>query len=76
MIIDEQLKQLSPTGSQPGIIYGLPKVHKTSIPLRPILSAIGSHSYNLPKFLILLLCPLSLGPYLVILSLSFRIYFP
>ena len=59
-ITDEQLKQLSPTGSRPGIIYGLPKVHKTNIPLRPISSAIGTHSYNLAKFLFVLLRPLSL----------------
>jgi len=31
--------------------YGLPKVHKVNIPLRPIDSFIGSPTYNLSKFL-------------------------
>ena len=30
-------------GSHPGILYELPKVHKLGIPLRPILSSIGTH---------------------------------
>ena len=38
VITDEQFKKLAPTGSRPGILYGLPKIRKTDIPLRPILS--------------------------------------
>ena len=34
------------------ILYGLPKIHKTNIPLRPILSAINSHNFKLAKCLI------------------------
>ena len=34
-------------------IYGLPKIHKESVPLRPIVSFIGSLLYNLSKFLVL-----------------------
>ena len=33
-------------------MYGLPKVHKTDTPLRPILSANNTSSYNLSKFLV------------------------
>ena len=33
--------KLRPTGSQPPRIYGLPKIHKPDIPLRPIVSCIG-----------------------------------
>lgn len=32
-------------------IYGLPKLHKTGIPLRPIVSNIQSPTYNLSKYL-------------------------
>ena len=35
-----QYRDLSPSGSWPGILYGLPKVHKLSIPLRHILSSV------------------------------------
>ena len=31
--------------------YGLPKIHKVSVPLRPIVSFINSPTYNLSKFL-------------------------
>ena len=68
---DEQFKKLAPTGSRPGILYGVPKIHKTDIPLRPILSVIGTHSYNLAKFLVSLLRPLSLSSYLINNSFTF-----
>lgn len=31
--------------------YGLPKIHKINVPLRPIVSFINSPTYNLSKFL-------------------------
>ena len=36
-------------------LYGLPKIHKPDVPLWPIVSAIGSPTYNLVKHLIELL---------------------
>ena len=39
-------------GSQPGVLYGLPKIHKPNIPVRPILSANGTATYNVSKFII------------------------
>ena len=43
-------------GSNPGILYGLCKVHKTVVdvclPFRPILSAIGTPTYKLAKYLV------------------------
>ena len=46
---------LNPVGSQPGLLYGLSKVHKPldrGLPkMRPILSAIGTAPYNLAKFI-------------------------
>ena len=47
------------SGSSPGTLYGLPKVHKTNIPLRPILSAYITPNYKLAKHLASLLNPLS-----------------
>ena len=47
-IISEQpFDELKPIGSpRPGILYGLPKVHKPNFPLRPIISFIGTHCYK------------------------------
>ena len=61
VINDDVFNQLYASGSQPGIMYGLPKVHKSDYPLRPILSAIGTHVYNLSKFLVPLLDHLAYG---------------
>ena len=36
-----------PSGSAPGVLYGLPKVHRDNCPTRPILSAIGTYTTNL-----------------------------
>ena len=51
-----QYKKIKTTGSKPGILYGLFKLHKavTDIcsPFRAILSAIGTPSYKIAKFLV------------------------
>ena len=56
----EQYKNIKAVGSRPGILYGICKVHKTITdicpPFRPILSAIGTPSYKLAKFLVPKLC--------------------
>ena len=67
-------KKLFPTGSQIGILYGLPKIHRSNIPLRPILSSVNKHSYNIAKFLVPLLRPIASGAYMVSDSLLFRNY--
>ena len=52
-IIDKPLyDHLHLSSSHPGILYGLPKIHKMSIPLRPILSSIGTCGYKIAKFLV------------------------
>ena len=47
----KQYEDLSPSGSRPGIIYSLAKVYKivtNGLPsFKPILSAIGTPTYNL-----------------------------
>ena len=59
-------EKIYPNGSQPGRIYGLPKIHKikgdgnVSLPLlRPIASSIGTYNYNLAKYLYGLHSPIS-----------------
>ena len=52
----DQYKKIKATGSRSGILHGLCKVHKAIIdicpPFRPILSAIGTSSYKIAKFLV------------------------
>ena len=47
-----------PTGASPPKFYGLPKIHKKNIPLRPIVSNIGSVSYWVAKELAKIIKPL------------------
>ena len=44
-------KFLSSTDSALSRMYGLPKIHKPNLPLRPIVSFVGSATYELSKFL-------------------------
>ena len=65
MITDTVFNQLKPSGSQPGVLYGLCKVHKgvgadgSPPPFRPILSSINTPSYKIAKFLTPLLSSLT-----------------
>ena len=54
--------------------YGLPKVHKVSVPLRPIVSFINSPTYNLSKFLSRILSSLLVNRYSVRNSKEFVDY--
>ena len=57
--MDETLyKRLYPTGAGSRKFYGLPKIHKEGIPLRPIVSSIGAVSYETSKELARILKPL------------------
>ena len=51
------------SGTHPGLLYGLPKIHKPDIPLRPILSSINTPTYKLSKFLVPLLEPITSNQY-------------
>ena len=57
--------QLRISGSRPGTLYGLPKIHKPNNPLRPIISSIGTFSYNLAKFLVPIIDPLTRNEYTI-----------
>ena len=41
--------KLYPSDPLPPLFYGLPKIHKEGIPLRPIVSSIGSVTYDVSK---------------------------
>ena len=71
-VVDVTLySSLRPTGFRPGILYGLPKMHKLNTPLRPILSSINSHFHNIAKYLVSLFCPFSTSQYSINDSFSF-----
>ena len=44
-------KQIRPCGSLCARIYGLPKIHKVGLPLRPVVSSIDGFNYRLSKYL-------------------------
>ena len=71
-ISKKEYLQLYPTGSSPGKFYETAKIHKlpnggniTELPLRPIVSNIGTASYYLSKYLAKFLSPLSQSEYTV-----------
>ena len=41
----------------PLYVYGLPKIHKVGVPLRPIVSFVNSATYELSKYLCSVLSP-------------------
>ncbi|CAF4031702.1 unnamed protein product [Adineta steineri] len=45
--VTQQYRYIKPVGSIPARLYGLTKVHKTNVPLRPIVSCIQSYNYRL-----------------------------
>ena len=51
-------KAMYPTGCAPPEFYGLPKIHKTGNPLRPIVSSRGSVTYGVAIVLSKVLKPL------------------
>ena len=67
----ETYRYLFASGSVPGILYGLPKIHKLACPIRPILSAIGTFNYNLAKFFVPVLSPCTTNEYTVRNSAAF-----
>ena len=62
-ISNETYDSLYITSAKPGVLYGLPKTHKPSIPIRPILSAINTFNYKLAKFLVPILHPIATNEY-------------
>ena len=71
VISPDTYSKLFASGSVPGILYGLPKVHKLSCPIRPILSAIGTFNYAIAKLFVPILSPLTSNEYTVRNSAAF-----
>ena len=57
-ITEELYKKLYPTRSGSPKFYGLPKIHKPGMPLRPIVSSIGAVTYETSKEVARILKPL------------------
>ena len=70
---ENEYKKLYPTGVRPGLFYGTPKVHKLQqqqqqqrleeLTMRPIISNIGTATYEIVKYLNKLLTPLRKSDY-------------
>ena len=75
VISDTEYKKLKPRGSRFGILYGICKIHKCLIdncpPFRPILSAIKTPSYNIAKYLVPLLEPITTNKFTIKNSFEF-----
>ena len=75
LISDDIYKKLFASGSSPGILYGLPKIHKCNFsvkfPFRPIFAAYNTASYNIAKFLVPILSSLTRNKYTADNSYSF-----
>ena len=70
-ISDTTYQSLYSSGSSYSILYGLPKVHKQNVPLRPILAAYNAPSYPIAKFLVPILSHLTINQYTLTNSASF-----
>ena len=57
-IEDDIYRRIYPTGVSSPNFYGLPKIHKKDIPLRSIVSSIGSVTYGVAKELTRIIKPL------------------
>ena len=59
--IDQRLYQRlrTPPGStKPSLFYGQPKIHKENVPLRPIVSSIGTATNKVSSYIVKILSPL------------------
>ena len=67
--------KICPNCSRPGILYGIAKIHKPAVDnlskFRPILSVINTPGYDLSKFLIPILEPLTYNEFTIKDSFSF-----
>ena len=70
-LTQEKYDSIYPTGSQPAILYGSPKVHKPNLPLRPVMSSINTYNRKLSEFLIPFLTPITTNQYTVPSSFAF-----
>ena len=65
-IIDDTVFQnILPGRSSPGVLYGLPKVHKTGCPFRPIVFSVNTYNFNQASYLVGILQPISTNQHTV-----------
>ena len=74
-ISENDYKKLKPRGSSFGVLYGLCKTHEKVLdkcpPFKPILSAIRTPSYNLAKYLVPRIEPVTKNNFMVKNSFEF-----
>ena len=73
IIDDEKLRKILPSGSTHGVLYGLPKVHKSGCRfalLSPLLT-LKTITYNLASYLVRVFQPVSTNQFIVKDSFSF-----
>ena len=77
-IINEDYKRIYPKSSRPGLFYGTVKLHKLkengtveNLPLRPIVSNVGTATHKTAKYLAILLLRLTSSEYNVKNSYEF-----
>ena len=58
-------------GSSPGVLYVLPKVHKTGRPFCPIVSSVDTYNYHLASYFVSILQPISTNQHNIKDSFSF-----
>ena len=52
---DNTYKNIYPCVLKAGVLYWLPKIHKNETPIRLIISAIGTYTHKIAKYLVELL---------------------
>jgi len=65
IIDDATFRKILPCSSTAGVLYGLPKIHKSGCPFRPIVSSINTYNYNLASFLVGVLKPISTNQFTI-----------
>ena len=74
-IPENTLKYLSAFGSSPGILYGLPKIHKDDFKdkfqFRPIFAAYNNPCFKLAKFIVSVITPFINNEFTVLNSTAF-----
>ena len=71
-INEQEYKQIYVSGSSPAVLYGLPKIHKDGMPLRPILAAFKAPSFSLAKFIVPILSSLATNEHTLKNSYEFK----
>ena len=58
-LLEAVYNKIRPRHKQPPRIYGLPKIHKADVPLRPIVSCVNTSTYDSSAYLANILSPLT-----------------